>query len=71
MLMFTVTTFSSVVAKINSHSGQVVSLLWFPLIIKLRLSGTGVDLKVENYATDLPSALDRSIGVQKVCSFKC
>ena len=25
-----------------------------------------MDLKVENYATDLPIALDRSIGVQKV-----
>jgi flagellin-like hook-associated protein FlgL len=33
---------------------------------KLRLSGTGVDLKIENYATDLSSAVDRSIGVQKV-----
>ena len=59
--------FSSVVAKINSHSGlNVTAVVSSNNKITLTAGGGGVDLKVENYATDLPSALDRSIGVQKV-----
>ena len=59
--------FSSVVAKINSHSGlNVTAVVSSNNKITLTAGGGGVDLKVENYATDLPIALDRSIGVQKV-----
>ena len=59
--------FSSVVAKINSHSGlNVTAVVSSNNKIRLNAGGGGVDLKVENYATDLPITLDRSIGVQKV-----
>ena len=59
--------FSSVVAKINSHAGLNVSaVVSSNNKITLTAGGGAVDLKVENYATDLPIALDRSIGVQKV-----
>ena len=59
--------FSSVVAKINSHSGlNVTAVVSSNNKIRLNAGGGGVDLKFENYATDLPIALDRSIGVQKV-----
>ncbi len=64
--MFMVTTFSSVVAKINSYSASSGITAVVSADNKLRLSGAGVDLKIENYATDLSSAVDRSIGVQKV-----
>tara|TARA_B110000971_G_C20025840_1_gene508761 strand:+ start:1132 stop:2400 length:1269 start_codon:yes stop_codon:yes gene_type:complete len=58
--------FSSVVAKINSYSASSGITAVVSADNKLRLSGAGVDLKIENYATDLSSAVDRSIGVQKV-----
>ena len=59
--------FSSVIAKINSHPGlNVTAVVSSNNKIRLTAGGGGVDLKVENYATDLPIALDRSIGVQKV-----
>ena len=57
--------FSSVVAKINSHSGSSGVTAVVSSNNKITISGTGVDLKVENYVTDLPVSLDRSIGVQK------
>ena len=58
--------FSSVVAKINSQTGLNVTAVVSSNNKITLTAGGGVDLKVENYATDLPIALDRSIGVQKV-----
>ena len=58
--------FSSVVAKINSHTGSSGVTAVVSSDNKIRLSGTGINLKIENYVTDLPSNLVRSIEVQKV-----
>ena len=58
--------FSSVIAKINSHAGLNVTASVSSNNKILLVSGGGVDLKFENYVTDLPIALDRSISVQKV-----
>jgi len=56
--------FSSVAAKINSFTGSTGVSAAVSSDNKIRLSGTGVDLKIENYVTDLSSDLDPSISVQ-------
>ena len=58
--------FSSVVAKINSHTGDSGVTAVVSSNNKITLSGTGINLKIENYVTDLPSNSVRSIDVQKV-----
>ena len=58
--------FSSVVAKINSHTGDSGVTAVVSSDNKITLSGTGINLKIENYVTDLPSNSVRSIDVQKV-----
>ena len=59
--------FNGVVAKINSNttSTGITAAVFSENPNKIRFYGTGVDLKITNFSTDLPSAADQSIGVQR------
>ncbi|MGY8901889.1 MAG: flagellar hook-associated protein FlgL [Flavobacteriales bacterium] len=56
--------FSGMVAEINSHTSKTGITAAISSGNKITLSGTGVDLKIGNFSTDLPNTVDQSIGVQ-------
>ena len=57
--------FNGVVAKINSHTPSTGITATVSADNKIKFSGTGVELKITNFSSDLPSGSDQSIGVQK------
>ena len=60
--------FNGVVAGINSHTGSTGVTAVVSSQNKITLSGVGVDLRIKNFSTDLPSTSDQYIAVQKVVS---
>ena len=60
--------FNGIVAGINSHTGSTGVTAVVSSQNKITLSGVGVDLRIKNFSTDLPSTSDQYIAVQKVVS---
>jgi len=57
--------FNGLVAAINSHTSSSGISAALSSKNKITLSGTGIDLKIGNFSTDLPISVEQSIGVQK------
>ena len=58
--------FNGIVAGINSHAASTGVRAVVSSQNKITLTGTGVDLKIQNFSTDLPNSSDQYIAVQKV-----
>ena len=58
--------FNGVVAGINSHTASTGVTAVVSSQNKITLTGIGVDLKIQNFSTDLPNSSDQYIAVQKV-----
>tara|TARA_B110000093_G_scaffold42326_1_gene45209 strand:+ start:3199 stop:4467 length:1269 start_codon:yes stop_codon:yes gene_type:complete len=57
--------FNGIVAEINSNTASTGIIAAVSADNKISFSGAGVELKITNFSSDLPSASDQSIRVQK------